>query len=76
MADVIDNMASEIWKALGERGSVRLMSLPKMFSNKPEIVFQGLRRLFRENKVRYSQKDGELYVFLTSTENMIHSELR
>jgi len=68
MKDKIGEIAGTIWQALGKNGEIYVADLPRMLNQKPDIVYQGLGWLAREDKISYLTKGTKTYVGLTALE--------
>ena len=68
MQEMIGDIAGRVWKTLGKKGELNIISLPMLLKIKSEIVYQGLGWLAREGKISYAQRDGKQFVSLTEAE--------
>lgn len=68
MKEEVSGCAGKIWKALGENGEINIMHIPAKAVEKPEIAYQALGWLAREDKIIYSQKKNQVFVSLTDCE--------
>ena len=71
MKEKIGETAGKIWGILKQKDEVNISQLPKMISEKREIVYQSLGWLAREEKIIYNQKNTKLLISLTEEEKNV-----
>lgn len=57
--------AGNIWKLLMERGKLTIREIGEVTSYRESFILMALGWLARENKVRFTNKNGSMYAELT-----------
>lgn len=64
MKNDVGSDAGRIWHLLSEKGNLSIRKIGEMTNCKESLIFLALGWLARENKVRFLDKNGDLYVEL------------
>ena len=73
MKEKIGSTAGKIWETLRKKEEIEVLNLPKVLKMKPEIVYQALGWLARENKVNYHTKGRKAFISLSDFEKNVES---
>ena len=66
--EMIGEAAGRVWEVLGSKDEVGIAQLPKLLKLKTDITYQALGWLAREDKISYRDRNGKVYVSLSSSE--------
>jgi Winged helix-turn-helix domain (DUF2582) len=68
MKDKVGEAAGCIWRALKDKGEIKISQIPRIIKEKTMIAYQAIGWLACENKIAYREKGDDIYVSLIDSE--------